>query len=128
MNNNKKTWLAQSVLAPIGLLMALAATLVPFFLMHTAWAQAAYPYLYSAGALVVLVSRIFTPKADDRKLRSLRRLEVWIGIIFCVAAAFLFVPGAMLRDWLAFTLAGAALQVYTSLAIPAREAKIRKGE
>ena len=60
------------------------------------------------------------------RLRRLHRLEVWTGIIFCVGAAFLFFRLETLRDWLAFTIAGAALQIYTSVAIPARESKLAK--
>lgn len=124
---NSKEWLAGNVIAPLGLLMVLAATAVPFFLHNTAWALTAYPYVYAAGALIVLIARILVPKKDsDFRLKRLKRLDVWIGIIFCVAAVFLFYPGASPRDWLAFTLAGAALQVYTSMAIPARENKLSK--
>lgn len=128
MNKDKKTWLASTVIAPSGLLLILAATLAAFFLMHTAWAQTAYPYVYSLGAVLVLLARIVTPRVSDMRLRRLHRLEVWTGIIFCVGAAFLFFRLETLRDWLAFTLAGAALQIYTSVAIPARESKLAKGE
>ncbi len=112
--------------APAALLIILLATLVPFFMMHTAWAQAAYPYVYSAGALMLLLIRLFTPyRGSDMRLKRLHRIENWSAIFFCVAAVFLFFPGAQLRDWLAFTLAGAAIQIFTSIAIPAREAKIK---
>ena len=125
MTENRRNHIASNIIAPIGLLLVLAATMAPFFLMEQQWAQLIYPYVYSAGALIVLLARIFTSKGKGR-LRRLRHLEVWIGIIFCVAAVFLFYPGAALRDWLAFTLAGAALQVYTSLAIPSQIAKDEK--
>lgn len=115
-----------SIAVPCGLLLILAATMAPFFLSWAEWAQEAYKYVYAAGALVVLAARILQPKVSpDLRLRRLRHMEVWIGIIFCVAAFFLFYPGALLRDWLAFTLAGAALQAYTSIAIPAREKRIK---
>ena len=111
MNENTKAKVANT-LAPIGLLLVLLATVAPFFLMNTAWAQAAYPYVYSVGAVIVLIARILGPKnSKDFKLKRLKRLEVWEGIIFCVAAVFLFVPGSTLRDWIAFTLAGAILQI-----------------
>ena len=112
---------------PSGLLLILAATAAPFFLSGHDWAQEAYPYVYIAGALILLVSRLFQkhPKTDDLRLRRLYRLEVWVAVIFCVAAFFLFYPGAALRDWIAFTLAGAALQAYTSIAIPNRESKTK---
>ena len=116
-----------SVVAPAGLLLILLATLVPFFMMNTAWAQQAYPYVYSAGALILLIARLFTPyRGSDMRLKRFHRIESWSAIFFCVAAFFLFYPGAQLRDWLAFTLAGAAIQAITSIAIPSRESKIGK--
>ncbi len=124
MNKKKISWYAANVTAPLGLLLLLAATFVPFFMLHMAWAQQYYPYVYAAGALIVLISRFFSPHEKDERLRRLHRLEVWTGIIFCVGAAFLFFRLETMRDWLAFTLAGAALQLYTSIAIPARQSKI----
>ncbi|MDE6206841.1 MAG: hypothetical protein K2M55_03440 [Muribaculaceae bacterium] len=114
-----------SAVAAAGLLIIMCATVAPFFLRAHAWAQDSYRYVYSAGALMVFVARLFSGRrSTDMRLRRLYRLEVWEGIIFMVAAAFLFFTGAALRDWVAFTIAGAALQVYTSFAIPAREAKV----
>lgn len=123
------TLVLSNVVAPIGLLIILAATMAPFFLMDSPWAATAYPFVYSAGALVLLVARLFVRyPAEDARLRRMRRLEAWSPAIFCVAAFFLFYNGGQIRDWLAFTLAGAALQIYTSIAIPARERKLAKAK
>ena len=116
----------KNIIVPLGLLLILLATIAPFFLRQFEWAQASFRYVYSAGALVLLVARLMNRRrATDLRLRRLYRLEVWVAVIFCVAAFFLFYPGAELRDWIAFTLAGAALQAYTSIAIPARESKVK---
>ena len=102
--------------APMALLVIFLATLVPFLLMDN---------VYSAGALALLLVRLFTPfKGTDLKLKGWHRIESWTAIIFCVAAFFLFYNPHQLRDWLAFTLAGAVLQAITSIAIPAREKKL----
>lgn len=86
-----------------------------------------YRWVAVAGAAILLVARIFTrPESDDLKLRRLLRIELWSAIFFCAACVFLFVPGGTLRDFIAFTLAGAAIQIYTSIAIPARLRKLRK--
>ncbi len=128
-DNNFRTSTLASVGAPLGLLVIFLATLAPFFLAEQLWAQTAYPYVFSAGALWLLIVRIFSPfKGKDMRLKRLHRIESWSAIFFCVGAFFLFYNPGQLRDWLAFTLAGAALQIFTSLAIPAREAKLRKGE
>ncbi len=114
--------------APLALLLIFAATLVPFFMADSAWARDAYPYVFSAGAAGLLAVRLFTPyQGRDFRLKRLHRIESWIAIIFCAGAFFLFYnDGLQLRDWLAFTLAGAALQIFTSIAIPMREARLAK--
>ncbi len=119
------TLVLANIVAPVGLIIILAATMAPFFLMDVAWACTAFPFVYSAGALVLLAARLLARYAtDDTRLRRLRRLEAWSPAIFCVAAFFLFYNGGQMRDWLAFTLAGAALQVFTSIAIAVRERKL----
>ena len=42
-------------------------------------------------------------------------MEIWTAIIFVVGAVFMFLPG---KDWIAFTLAGGVLTLYTSIMIP----------
>ena len=116
----------KNLIATIGLLLILLATVAPFFLRDYSWALDSFRYVYCAGAIIVLIARILQkrPATKDLRLRRLYRLEVWIAIIFCVGAFFAFYS-AELRDWIAFTLAGAALQAYTSIAIPARESKVK---
>lgn len=114
--------------APIGLLAIAAATVVPLVSGPAAQDAPWYRYLFGAGAVWILVCRLFSRYNDsDDRLRRLRRIESWSAIFFCAATFFLFWPGATMRDWLAFTLAGAAIQIYTSLAIPARQKKIASG-
>lgn len=111
--------------APLALIVIFAATLVPFFLMDNDVARAVFPYVYSAGALGLLTVRLFTPyRGKDLRLKRWHRTESWTAVIFCVAAFFLFYNPHQLRDWLAFTLAGAVLQAVTSITIPAREKKL----
>lgn len=110
---------------PVALLLIFAATLIPFFFMGNSTAKAIFPWIYTTGAVVLLLVRLFTPfQGTDLRLKRLHRIESWVAIIFCVAAFFLFYNPYQLRDWLAFTLAGAVLQVITSIAIPAREKKL----
>lgn len=116
----------KNLIVPFGLLLILLATVTPFFLRDCQWAVDAFRYVYCAGAVIVLLARILIrhPATTDLRLRRLYRLEVWIAIIFCVGGFFAFYSTG-LRDWIAFTLAGAALQAYTSIAIPSRESKLK---
>lgn len=112
------------VLVPIGLLLIMGAMIMPVFMgpgQPLGW----YRWVYAAGALMVLVCRLMCRvRCDDTKLRRLYRIESWSAIFFCVAAAFMFYEPNQMRDWVAFTLAGAVIQIYTSLAIPSRKKKV----
>ena len=116
-----------NLIAPLGLMLILLATAAPFFLRNWSVALDCYGYVYAAGALLLLAARLLVKrrKTSDLRLRRLYRLEVWVAIIFCVGAFFIFYNQGGLRDWIAFTLAGAALQAYTSIAIPSREQKVK---
>lgn len=124
---SRLTLIMANIVAPIGLLAVFAATAAPFFMADVPWARQAYPFVYAAGAFILLVARLLCIyPTDDIKLRRLYRLDKWSPVIFMVGAALLFYNPSTLRDWLAFTMAGAALQVYTGFAIPARQAKLAR--
>lgn len=123
-NNDKKVSgreTASTVMVTVGLLAIMTAAFLP--LIHAAqdWMR----YLYAAGALVLLVGRFVAPKVKDAplRLRRLLRMEVWVALIFIVGAVFLFLPSAGKQDWLAFTLAGGILTLYTSIMIPRQKLK-----
>lgn len=113
--------------AVVGLLLVLMAMAAPFlegFIGHSlVWAR----WVYAAGALVYTVARVVNVNApgDSLRLRRLRRLEFWAGMCFIVGAAFWFYkmqyysglsvgPLAVLRQTVAFTMAGAVLQIVSS--------------
>lgn len=99
----------------IGLILVMAGTAIPLLRLNTE----IYRYIFSAGALLVVVGRLFMPyKGPSLRIKRLCRLEVWSGLFFCAAAFFMFWKGAGPTDWIAFTLAGAAIQIYTSIMIP----------
>lgn len=78
-----------------------------------------YKYVFSVGAIGMLVGRLFSPyKGNVLRVKRLYRIEAWSAIFFCVAVFFMFYKDASPTDWIAFTLAGAVLQIYTSIMIP----------
>lgn len=98
-----------------GLLLIMAGTAIPLLRLDTD----IYRYIFSFGAILVVIGRLFMPyKGSSLRIKRLCRLEVWSGLFFCAAAFFMFWKGAGPTDWIAFTLAGAAIQIYTSLMIP----------
>ena len=107
----------------VGMLLIVAGTVLPIWRLD----NNIYKYVYTVGAVMLLVSRLFNPyKGTDIRLKRLVRIESWSAIFFCVAAFFMFYDPTTARDWLAFTLAGGVIQVYTSIMIPRVEAKNRK--
>lgn len=128
--------------ATFGLILVAAALLAPFASSWTdaAWPVAwsgAYKWIYAAGALIYLAARtvnVADPR-DSRRLQRLRRMEFWAGVAFCFGAFFWFYnthrfsgmlivgPLAIIRDTVAFSLAGAALQVIASWMIAFRQKK-----
>lgn len=104
-----------------GLLLIAVGTLLPLLRVVSPVTR----ILYSAGAVILLVSRIIRPSYKGKSLRvkRLMRIEFWSAIIFCAGAFFLWYPGAGPMDWLAFTIAGGFLEAYTSIMIPRTRAK-----
>jgi hypothetical protein len=127
------------VLATLGLLIIAVGTLLPIFSIKLAtpsfdqepnfWMNAAgyWKYVYAVGALCFLIGKLFAPYSGKHpRIKRLYRIEAWSAVFFCVAAAFLFLSdydktgewGLSMRDVWAFTLAGGALLIFTSIAIP----------
>lgn len=103
-----------------GLIIILAATMLALTGKCALW----WRYVYGVGALSLIAGRLMSPyRGDVYRVKRLSRIEVWSAIFFCVALFFMFYPGANNRDWLAFTLAGGIIQVYTSIMIPYVESR-----
>lgn len=107
-------------LALVGLVVICIAALLPVVAMN--WAPGLLPWwkwVYAAGALLFLVGKLFCPyRGTHPRIRRLYRIESWSAVFFCVAAFFLFYNDGSLRDVWAFTLAGGALLIFTTIAIP----------
>lgn len=102
----------------VGLVAIAAGVLIPILTNNPFGTT--FRYIYSAGALLTLLARLFEPApaaGTPVRIKRLLRLESWSSLLFCVAAFFAFYSAPQLRDWLAFTLAGAAIQIYSSIAL-----------
>lgn len=101
-----------------GLLLVAAGVLIP--IMSGNIVSNTFRYVYAVGAVMTLLGRLFQPAPPQGvpiRIKRLLRLESWSALMFCVAAFFAFYSAPILRDWLAFTLAGAAIQIYCSIAL-----------
>ncbi|MDE6341071.1 MAG: hypothetical protein K2K93_02025 [Muribaculaceae bacterium] len=139
-NNNKLRREARSnraeSAATCGLLLVLVAMMLPFFGnfigVPLAWAK----WVYAAGALLYTAARAVNSniEGESLRLRRLRRMEFWAGMCFIVGGAFWFYqeqhfsgipvgPLAILRQTVAFTMAGAVIQIVASWMISFRQKK-----
>lgn len=129
-------------IATFGLLMVAVAMLGPFMSFGYGgfdWMQV-YKWIYASGALIYTFARLVSVNdpRDSLRLRRLRRLEFWAGMAFCIGAFFWFYnekkfegfpfvgPMAILKDVVAFSLAGAVIQVVASWMIAFRQQKEKK--
>lgn len=124
---------AMVILATVGLLTIALGTLLPIFGVKLGpQAVGWWKYVYAAGALCFLVGKFFSPYTGTHpRVKRLYRIESWSAVFFCVAAFFLFWGTDTLRDVWAFTLAGGALLIFTTIAIPRvikKELKRNDGE
>lgn len=114
MNNtlSQRPW-AQWI-AVAGLLLVFAATAMPLLKIS----QELYRWIYAAGAVMAIAGRACAKSpSPDLRVRRLVRLELWAAIMFGVGAFFMFWYPRQ-TDWMAFTLAGGAIEVYASLMRP----------
>lgn len=111
----------------VGMLLIGAGILIPLIVFHLyrhAPETAMFKYIFAVGAVLVLLGRVFNQyKGSNVRLKRLVRIEAWSAVFFCAAAVFMFYPPhpyilGNLKHAIAFTLAGAAIQIYTSIMIP----------
>ncbi len=105
-----------NILTYIGLIAIAAAMVIPLF---TGPANIVYKIIFSVGAGLTLIGRIFTryDGPSDLRVRRLVRIQTWSALFFCAAAFFMWYSASP-TDWLAFTLAGALIQCYVSITLP----------
>lgn len=123
--------------ASLGLVLVLAAMVAPFFAGLVPGQSMAWRWVYAAGALVYTVARVIDVNApgDSLRLKRLRRLEFWAGMCFIAGAAFWFYKLAyysdvysagilaIMQQTVAFTMAGAVIQIVASWMISAQMKK-----
>ncbi|MBR5118529.1 MAG: hypothetical protein IK100_07795 [Muribaculaceae bacterium] len=128
MNKNTKQNIGNFLLC-MSMTLLLAAAVVPLFITPMpAWQR----WLLAAGAVGTLVAQFLIPSPSDNfRIKRLSRMNVWAGIVYCIAAycRFSSYPD-MQRSWVAFLLAGAVLQIYATLMLSklTKDKKAEKGE
>ena len=124
MNLNKQN--TPVALLSLGMVILLMAAVMPLVGMTFQWIK----YVYAIGALFTLVARLIDRYTGKNvAIRRLSHIQSVSSICYCISAATLCVPmGEYVseKDWLAFLLAGAVLQIYSSWRIQQEEQKESK--
>lgn len=117
------------------LMLVAIGLIVPFAAIGNFQLLNAMRIVYAVGALGFTIARMVNVNAphDSKRLRRLRRMEMWAGLCFVAGGFFWFyntakLPGypfslPVMRDTVAFTMAGAVIQVVASWMITARMKK-----
>lgn len=129
--------------ATAGLLLIAVGLVAPFAALESSWVPVVCRWIYSAGAVLYTVARMVNVNdpRDSARLRRLRRMEMWAGFCFIVGAGLWFynasrfagIPFSLpvMKNTIAFTLAGAVIQVIASWMISSqasKEEKVRHGD
>lgn len=125
-------------LASAGLILVCAGLVAPFAGTDNAVVLSIFKWVFAAGALIFTAARSVNVNdpSDPVRVRRFRRMEMWAGISFCIAAFFWFynshtMPGVMLslrslQETILFTLTGALIQIVASVMIMRLQAKAQK--
>lgn len=127
---------AMESVATIGLLLLAVGLVAPFTDIYNATLMTVFKWVFTAGAVVYLAARVAGcfDKSLSRRIRNMSRMQVWAGVCFAAAAGMWFYntgryPVMSLRvmqDTVAFTLAGAVIQIIFTWAL-ARQTKKENG-
>ncbi|MDE6339873.1 MAG: hypothetical protein K2K97_08835 [Muribaculaceae bacterium] len=124
----------------VGLLLIAVGLVAPFAALGSDWVPVVCRWVYAAGALLYTAARMVNVNEpnDSSRLRRLRRMEMWAGFCFVIGGAFWFYNAhrfagisfslPVMRDTIAFTMAGAIIQIVASWMISARAAKEKKSK
>ena len=118
----------QGVLLALGMVMLVVSAAFPLL---GVWPEGMLlmRYIFAAGAATVLAVRLTEVyEGKDLRVKRLHSLERVSAFLYCVSAFLLFYYGNRLGggDWIAFLLAGAIMQIYTSFMIQREEEKDAK--
>lgn len=103
------------LLLSLALLVLVVMAFLPMVNVLWSWR----PYVYAVGAVLAAVVRVwqrFRYRKDRQMSLAVRRLhniEFWSALCFLVSALFMIINPHK-TDWIAFLMAGAVIQIYTS--------------
>lgn len=122
-------------LATVALILIVLAIMVPLFFLGSHTVIVVMRWVYLLGAVLYTVARIVPVNltSDPLTVRRLRRMEVWGGVAFLIGAGFWFYNASrfgeyffsmgLMQNTVAFTMAGAVIQMVASWLVNRKSAK-----
>lgn len=109
----------------VAMLALLVAAFLPLININASWLRIVYCVGAVATVVVRLLQRLEYRRNPDTptRVRRLQHIEFWSAIAYLASAYFMIDDPYHPGNWLAFLLAGAALQLFTSFMIPYAEKK-----
>lgn len=108
-----------NILLSTAMLILVASAFLPLTGFYSPWLK----YVFTFGAFLAVVARVLqrfaarkAKKKDSLRIRRLHNIEFWSSLCYLVSAYFM-IAFPYRSDWLGFLMAGAVLQIYTSLMI-----------
>ena len=121
MTNDKRTKLSD-IFVIVGLLMMLIVAVTPLLVNH-AINMELMRWIFTAGAFVVLLGRLFGfYKGPSFRIKHLHAILIFSALLYCASASMMFIFQGT-NNWIAFLLAGLAVQIYASWRIDREEKK-----
>lgn len=134
MISKEKQAAAQNITLTIAMLLLLVSAAVPIFatgLSRTTFVVLCWTYAF--GAVLALAERMSERyEGPSLRLKRLGRMAKVSALLYCVSAFFVVYPlvssGDITnhRDWIAFLLAGAVMQIYVVFAQEYEQRKLAK--
>lgn len=121
MTQDNRTKLSD-ILVIVGLLMMAVIAVTPLLVNHNINMEL-MKWIYTAGAFIVLLGRLFGfYKGPSFRIKHLHAILVFSALLYCASASMMFIFLGS-NNWIAFLLAGLAVQTYASWMIEREEKK-----
>ena len=121
MTNDNRTKLSD-IFVIVGLLMMLIVAVTPLLVNHVINMEL-MRWIFTAGAFVVLLGRLFGfYKGTSFRIKHLHAILIFSALLYCASASMMFIFQGT-NNWIAFLLAGLAVQIYASWRIEREEKK-----
>lgn len=136
--SRKRLLKATEIAANIGLVFVAVGLVSPIIGFEDVVWLLIFKWVFTVGAVIYFAARLAGAfgKEESFRVRRIRRMEVWAGVAFCVAAFFWFYNTAhiaqdtlrfmsfkMYQNTIVFTLVGAMIQIVASWMLNAAQRK-----